>query len=51
MTLTTIRQIVWGKTLGHCAKIFTENSDKSGNLTLEQEKKIEALDRYIMWLA
>ena len=24
-----------------------ENSDKSGNLTLEQEKKIEALDFYL----
>jgi hypothetical protein len=36
-----------GAGLGHCARC-PRNSDKSGDLTLEQEKKIEALDRYIL---
>jgi hypothetical protein len=39
----SIRQIIWGR-LWDIVQDVHENSDKSGNLTLEQEKKIEALD-------
>ena len=42
----SIRSIIWGR-LWDIVQDVHENSDKSGNLTLEQEKKIEALDRYL----
>lgn len=42
----TIRSIVWGK-LWSIVEDVHANSDKSGNLTLEQEKKIEAIDKYL----
>jgi hypothetical protein len=42
----SIRQIIWGR-LWDIVQDVHENSDKSGNLTLEQEKKIEALDFYL----
>ena len=42
----TIRQIVRNKTWKLSEDIH-RNSDKSGDLTTDQEKQIEALDRYI----
>lgn len=42
----SIRSIVWSRLWGIVEDIHA-NSDKSGNLTLEQEKKIEALDFYL----
>ena len=42
----TIRQLVWDK-VWKLAEDVHRNSDKSGNLTYEQEKKIEALDKYL----
>jgi len=42
----SIRSIVWSR-LWDIINDVHENSDKSGDLTLEQEKKIEALDFYL----
>ena len=42
----SIRPIIWGR-LWDIVQDVHENTDQSGNLTLEQEKKIEALDFYL----
>jgi len=42
----TIRMIVWDR-LWKLSEDIHRNSDKSGNLTFEQEKQIEDLDRYL----
>ena len=41
-----IRQILWNK-VWKLAEDIHMNTDKSGNLTKEQEEKIEALDRFL----
>jgi|TARA_B100001063_G_C16342600_1_gene347469 hypothetical protein len=42
----TIRQIVWDRTW-KLAEDVHQNSDKTGNLTTDQENKIEGLDKYL----
>jgi|TARA_R110001606_G_scaffold391320_1_gene559298 hypothetical protein len=42
----TIRQIVWDR-IWKLAEDVHQNSDKSGNLTTDQENKIEGLDIYL----
>jgi hypothetical protein len=47
MTRTTIRQIVWNKTWEIIRRYSREIQTKVATLTTDQEKQIEALDRYI----
>ena len=42
----TIRQIVWDR-IWKLSEDIHQNSDKSGNLTTDQENKIEGLDIYL----